>query len=222
MQYFSVYQFKITIIFLEAWNIVPQSKYSTWSQFSVCVYIPFFQHIKLPITTKFPVGIKMFSKMIAIYFLRPATQYPTLKIAQGGIFQLVSPSSLLQRIKLLISTKFHAGITFCSKTNTIFILRPGTQYPSLKIAQGGIFQHMSTFHLFQRIKLPICTKFHAGITFCSKMNTIFILRPGTQYPSLKIGQGAFSSLCLHSIFFSVSNYPSLPSFMLASHLARFM
>ena len=48
-------------------------------------------------------------------------------------------------------------------------LGPGTQHPSLKIALRGIFQLGSAFHLFQHIKLPISTNFHAGITICSNI-----------------------------------------------------
>ena len=41
------------------------------------------------------------------------TEYPSLKIAFGGKFELGSDSYLFQRIKLGRCTKFHAGITIC-------------------------------------------------------------------------------------------------------------
>ena len=47
------------------------------------------------------------------------------------------------------------------------LLGPGTEYNSLKIAFGGISQPESASYLVQRPKLPLWTKFHAGIRFCT-------------------------------------------------------
>ena len=42
----------------------------------------------------------------------------------------------------------------------------GSEYPSLIIALRGKFELGSDPYLFQRIKLGMCAKFHAGITIC--------------------------------------------------------
>ena len=41
-------------------------------------------------------------------------KYPSLKIALGGIFRLVSVRHRFQHVKLPQCTNFHAGITICT------------------------------------------------------------------------------------------------------------
>ena len=56
----------------------------------------------------------------------------------------------------------------------------GPSYPLLKIALGGNFEMGSRSYLFQRIKLPRCTKFHVGIPKCTivplRALTIYLLK----------------------------------------------
>ena len=51
-------------------------------------------------------------------------QVPCLKMAFGGIFQLVSTPHRFRHVKLHKSTKFHAGIIFCTIVTNIFANRP--------------------------------------------------------------------------------------------------
>ena len=67
-------------------------------------------------------------------------EYCSLKIAQGDIFQLVSTSSVFQRIKLPISTKFHAGITFC----TIHVISS----PTIHVSVGEMIFNLRYINLF--------------------------------------------------------------------------
>ena len=49
--------------------------------------------------------------------------------------------------------------------------------PRLKMAFGGIFQLVSTSHLFRHVKLHKSTKFHASIIVCTIVTNIFANRP---------------------------------------------
>ena len=126
-----------------------------------------FQCIKLHISTKFHCDMIVCSKDITISLLEAWNLVPQSKNSTWGHFQLMSTPYLFQCIKLPISTKFHCDMIVCSKVITISLLEAWNLVPSLKIAHGGIFQLVSTSYLFQCIKLPIPTKFHAGITFCT-------------------------------------------------------
>ena len=80
--------------------------------------------------------------------------------------------------------------------------RPGAWYPSLKIAQGGIFQLVSTSYLFQHIKLPIPTNFHCDITICNEVIKISLLEAWNLVPQSKNSTRGQFSACVHILSFS--------------------
>ena len=125
------------------------------------------QDIKLPISTKFHAGVTFCSEVITISLLEAWNPVPQSKNSTRGIFELVFTFHLFQDIKLPISTKFHAGIKFCSEVITISLLEAWSLVPQSKNSTRGHFSACVHIPSFQRIKLPISTKFHAGITFCT-------------------------------------------------------
>ena len=67
----------------------------------------------------------------------------------------------------------HLNLSFCTffynsvmKSRDWPNSRTGAKYPSLKIALAGIFRLVSVRHRYQRVELPPCTGFHAGIRIC--------------------------------------------------------
>ncbi len=104
-------------------------------------------------------------------------------------------------------------LQFTASAFTIPFQRPGGQYPSLRRKQGGISQSGSTSYLFQRVKLPMFTKFHVSITIYSKRIHDSILEAWGPVPQSKNRtSGHFFRVGLHLIFFSVSNCLNSPSF----------
>ena len=96
----------------------------------------------------------------------------------------------------------------------------GAKYPGLKIAFGGRFSKGSLFHFIQRVKLRICTKFHGCIATGSRVMINAPWRDWGQVPRSKNSiWGADFQRGLFFILFSVSNYVSVPSFMVVSPLA---
>ena len=77
-------------------------------------------------------------------------------------------SYLFQRINLPLKTKFHVSTTICNELITITLLEDWNLVPQSKNRTGGILKCIPTSSLFQRINLPLTTKFYARTTICNK------------------------------------------------------
>ena len=94
----------------------------------------------------------------------PAT--PIWKYHLGHIFERIF-SILIQRIKILICTKFQFFIVFYSRITINTPKVTVCTYPSLKIAFWGTFFTGYVVHLVQCTKIHICAKFQLSIIVCS-------------------------------------------------------
>ena len=59
----------------------------------------------------------------------------------------------------------------------------------IKVAQGHFTIFFPTAHLFQRINLPLTTKFHVSSTICNKLIKFTLLEVWSQVPQSKNSTG---------------------------------
>ena len=133
----TLYSKVIKAITMEAWELAPSLKIELGGIFSIRSASYLFQLIKMCIYIKFHASITICSKVIIMTIWRPGSQHPSLKIALGGILRKKSESHLFQRIKMCISTNFHASITICSKVIIIPTVEAWSLVPQSKNSIRG-------------------------------------------------------------------------------------